>query len=42
MEVNVNAPWIDGKVRCQNGYAYIDKPFWNAGKRQADHKRIYI
>ena len=38
----IKAPWITGKVRCQNGYAYIDKPFWNAVKQQADHKRVYI
>ena len=42
MTINVTAPWIDGKVRVQNGYAYIDKPFWNADKQQADHKRVYI
>lgn len=42
VELKVEAPWIDGKVRCQNGYAYIDKPFWNAAKHQADHKRVYI
>ena len=42
MEIKIDAPWIEGKVRCQNGYAYIDKPFWNAEKQRADHKRIYI
>ena len=42
MTIEINEPWITGKVRCQNGYAYIDKPFWNAEKKQADHKRVYI
>ncbi len=42
MSIDINEPWITGKVRCQNGYAYIDKPFWNADKGQADHKREYI
>ena len=42
MVLSINEPWITGKVRCQNGYAYIDKPFWNADKGQADHKREYI
>ncbi len=42
MEIKLNEPWITSKVRCQNGYAYIDKPFWNAEKQQADHKREYI
>ena len=42
MTIEINEPWIIGKVRCQNGYAYIDKPFWNAEKKQADHKRVYI
>lgn len=42
MRIKINEPWITGKVRCQNGYAYIDKPFWNADKQQADHKREYI
>ena len=23
MELDIKAPWIDGKVRCQNGYVYI-------------------
>ena len=42
MELKINEPWITSKVRCQNGYAYIDKPFWNAEKQCADHKREYI
>ncbi len=42
MEIKINEPWITSKVRCQGGYAYIDKPFWNADKQRADHKRIYI
>ena len=42
MEININEPWITGKVRCQNGYAYIDNAFWNAEKQQSDHKREYI
>ena len=42
MELEIKAPWIDGKVRCQNGYVYIDKPYWNAEKQQASHKREYI
>ena len=42
MEINLNEPWITDKVRIQNGYAYIDHPFWNAEKQQADHKREYI
>lgn len=42
MELDIKAPWIDGKVRCQNGYVYIDKPYWNAEKQQASHKREYI
>ena len=35
MEIKLNEPWITGPVRCQNGYAYIDHPFWNAEKQQA-------
>ena len=42
MEIKLDEPWITGKVRCQNGYAYIDKAFWNADKQQSDHKREYI
>ena len=42
MELEIKAPWIDGKVRCQNGYVYIDKPYWNAEKQHASHKREYI
>ena len=42
MEIKINEPWITGKVRCQNGYAYIDKAFWNTEKQQSDHKREYI
>ena len=42
MTIEINEPWITGKVRCQNGYAYIDKPFWNPEKKQAGHKRVYI
>ena len=42
MQIKIDEPWISGKVRCQNGYVYIDKPFWNTGKKQADHKREYI
>ena len=42
MEIRINEPWITDKVRIQNGYAYIDHPFWNAEKQQADHKREYI
>ena len=42
MELKINEPWITSKVRCQGGYAYIDKPFWNAEKQRADHKREYI
>lgn len=38
----IKAPWIQSKVRCQNGYVYIDKPFWNPDKQQSDHKREYI
>ena len=30
MEIKLNEPWITGPVRCQNVYAYIDHPFWNA------------
>ena len=42
MELEIKAPWIDGKLRCQNGYVYIDKPYWNAEKQQASHRREYI
>ena len=42
MEIKVDAPWIDGKLRCQNGYIYIDKAYWNTKKQRADHTRIYI
>ena len=42
MEIKINEPWITNKVRVQNGYAYIDHPFWNAKKQQADHKREYV
>ena len=42
MEIKINEPWITNKVRIQNGYAYIDHPFWNVEKQQADHKREYI
>ena len=42
MELKINEPWITSKVRCQNGYAYIDKPFWNSEKQCADHKHEYI
>ena len=42
MEIKINEPWITDKVRIQNGYAYIDHPFWNVEKQQADHKREYI
>ena len=42
MELNISAPWITNKVRCQNGYVYIDTAFWNKDKQQAGHKREYI
>ncbi len=42
MKVKIDAPWITEKIRCQNGYVYIDRPFWNAEKKQAGHKRQYI
>ncbi len=42
MKLQINEPWITNKVRCQNGYVYIDKGFWNPKKQQADHKREYI
>lgn len=42
MNLKINEPWITSKVRCQNGYVYIDKGFWNPEKQQADHKREYI
>ena len=42
MVLNITAPWIKNKVRCQNGYVYVDTPFWNKDKQQSDHKREYI
>ena len=42
MELAINEPWITSKVRCQNGYVYIDNAFWNSEKQQSDHKREYI
>lgn len=42
MNLSINEPWITSKVRCQNGYVYIDKGFWNSEKQQSDHKREYI
>ena len=42
MEIKLNEPWITNKVRCQNGYAYIDIAYWNSEKQRADHKREYI
>ena len=42
MDLTINEPWITSKVRCQNGYVYIDKGFWNSEKQQSDHKREYI
>ena len=42
MEIRIDEPWITSKVRCQNGYVYIDKAFWNSQKQQAEHKREYI
>ena len=42
MSLKIDAPWIKSKVRCQNGYAYIDLPYWNTEKQQAGHKRKYI
>ncbi len=42
MEFKINEPWIIDKVRCQGGYVYIDKPFWNAEKQRTDYKREYI
>ena len=42
MDIKINKPWITGKVRCQNSYAYIDKTFWNTEKQQSDHKREHI
>ena len=42
MRLNIDEPWITSKVRCQNGYVYIDKGFWNTEKQQSDHKRVYI
>ena len=37
MELKINKPWITSKVRCQNGYVYIDKAFWNSQKQQAEY-----
>ena len=28
MELKIDEPWITSKIRCQNGYVYIDKAFW--------------
>ena len=42
MSLHIDEPWITSKVRCQNGYVYIDKGFWNTEKQQSDHKREYI
>lgn len=42
MDLVINEPWITSKVRCQNGYVYIDNAFWNSEKQQSDHKREYI
>ena len=42
MDLTIKEPWITSKVRCQNGYVYIDKGFWNSEKQQSDHKREYI
>ena len=42
MDLTLNEPWITSKVRCQNGYVYIDKGYWNSEKQQSDHKREYI
>ena len=42
MEIVINEPWITGKIRCQNGYVYIDRASWNAEKQQSDHRREYI
>ena len=42
MSLVLNDPWITGKVRCQNGYVYIDNASWNSEKQQSDHKRQYI
>lgn len=39
MELKINELWITGKVRCQNGYAYIDKPFGNSEKQLIQPKR---
>ena len=38
----IKEPWIQGKIRCQNGHVYIDHGYWNAEKGRADHKRVYI
>ena len=42
MDIKLNEPWIKNKIRCQNGYVYIDTGFWNKEKKCADHKREYI
>lgn len=39
MEIKINESCITDKVRCQVGYAYIDKPFWNADNKRVEHKR---
>ena len=33
---------VEYKVPAIEGLLYIDKPFWNAEKQCADHKREYI
>lgn len=42
MDIQLNEPWITSKIRCQKGYVYIDKPYWDAENKRADHKREYI
>ena len=42
MALEINEPWITSKVRCQNGYAYIDTAHWDKDKQQSAHKRVYI
>ena len=42
MGLDISAPWITNKVRCQNGYVYIDTAFWSKEKQQSEHKREYI
>ena len=42
MNLKINVPWIKGKLRCQNGYVYIDQAFWNTKTQQSNHVRIYI